>query len=247
MIFAISLFVASVLVFVALSMLPGDPAQAMLGTQATPRGAAPAASPARPRPPALGAVPRVGQRVRPRRLRRLGGLAAPVAPQIASKLEVTGPLRLFGLLLALVVAVPTGVVAALRHRRVSGTAISAASQIGIAIPEFWAGILLITLVSVKLGWLPAGVFPGWSESVGGSLEHLILPAIALALVQAAVLTRYVRSADARGAARGLHADRARRRADALRGAAPARAAQRRDPDRDACSACRSPACSSAPW
>ena len=89
---------------------------------------------------------------------------------------------------------PLGIVAALRHRQVSGTAISAASQIGIAIPEFWAGILLSTLVSVKLGWLPAGGFPGWGESVGGSLESLILPAIALALVQASVLTRYVRSA-----------------------------------------------------
>ena len=89
---------------------------------------------------------------------------------------------------------PLGILAALRHRRVSGTAISAASQIGIAIPEFWAGILLSTLVAVKLGWLPAGGFPGWSESVSGSLKSLILPAIALALVQASVLTRYIRSA-----------------------------------------------------
>ena len=115
-------------------------------------------------------------------------------PRSAERVEVTGPLALLGLLLALAVALPTGVVAALRHRRLSGTAISAASQIGIAIPEFWAGILLITIVSVRLGWLPAGSFPGWSESVGGSFEHLILPVVALALVQAAVLARFVRSA-----------------------------------------------------
>ena len=118
----------------------------------------------------------------------------PIAPEIGRRLEVTAPLALLSLVLALALALPTGVLAALRHRRLSGTVISAASQVGIAIPEFWAGILLITIVSVRLGWLPAGSFPGWGESVGGSLEHLILPVIALALVQAAVLVRFVRSA-----------------------------------------------------
>jgi peptide/nickel transport system permease protein len=193
-IFAISLFVASVLVFVVLSVLPGDPAQAMLGTQATPE--------------ALHQLRDELGLDRPLYVQYLDwaqgfvhgdfGVSAttqqPIAPQIRDELEVTAPLALLSLLLALVVAVPTGIVAALRQHRLAGTSISAASQIGIAIPEFWAGILLITIVSVDLGWLPAGSFPGWSESVGGSLEHLILPVIALALVQAAVLTRFVRSA-----------------------------------------------------
>ena len=193
-IFAISLFVASVLVFVVLSVLPGDPAQAMLGTQATPE--------------ALHQLRHQLGLDRPlwrQYVSWAGGFAhgdlgvsaisqAPVGPQIRGQLEVTAPLALLSLLLALAIALPTGVVAALRHRRLSGTAISAVSQVGIAIPEFWAGILLITLVSVRLGWLPAGSFPGWSSSVGGSLRHLILPVIALALVQAAVFTRYVRSA-----------------------------------------------------
>jgi peptide/nickel transport system permease protein len=193
-IFAISLFVASVLVFVVLSVLPGDPAQAMLGTQATPE--------------ALHQLRHQLGLDRPlwrQYLSWAGGFVhgdlgvsaisqAPVGPQIRAQLEVTAPLALLSLLLALAIALPTGVVAALRHRRLSGTAISAVSQVGIAIPEFWAGILLITLVSVRLGWLPAGSFPGWSSSVGGSLRHLILPVIALALVQAAVFTRYVRSA-----------------------------------------------------
>jgi peptide/nickel transport system permease protein len=193
-IFAISLFVASVLVFVVLSVLPGDPAQAMLGTQAT--------------PDALHQLRHQLGLDRPLWRQYLDwaegfvhgdfGVSAttqqPIAPEIRSRVEVTAPLALLSLLLALAVALPLGVLAALRHRKASGTAISAASQIGIAIPEFWAGILLITLVSVRLGWLPAGSFPGWSESVGSSLEHLILPVIALALVQAAVLTRFVRSA-----------------------------------------------------
>jgi peptide/nickel transport system permease protein len=193
-IFAISLFVASVLVFVVLSVLPGDPAQAMLGTQATPE--------------ALHQLRHQLGLDRPMYVQYLDwargfvhgdfGISAttqqPIAPLIRSKVEITAPLALVSLVVALAVALPTGVLAALRQNRLSGTSISAASQIGIAIPEFWAGILLITIVSVDLGWLPAGSFPGWSESVGGSLEHLILPVIALALVQAAVLTRFVRSA-----------------------------------------------------
>jgi peptide/nickel transport system permease protein len=193
-IFAISLFVASLLVFLALSVLPGDPAQAMLGTDATPE--------------ALHQLRHQLGLDRPLYVQYLEwargfvhgdfGVSAttqqPIAPEIGRRVEVTGPLALLGLLLALAVALPAGVLAALRHRRLSGTAISAASQIGIAIPEFWAGILLITIVSVRLGWLPAGSFPGWSASVGSSFEHLILPVIALALVQAAVLVRFVRSA-----------------------------------------------------
>ena len=193
-IFAISLFVASVLVFVVLSVLPGDPAQAMLGTQATPE--------------ALHQLRHQLGLDRPLYVQYLDwargfvhgdfGVSAtteqPIAPLIRSELEVTLPLVLLSLLLALVVAVPTGSSPHSVSAGCSGTSISAASQIGIAIPEFWAGILLITVISVNLGWLPAGSFPGWSESVGDSLEHLILPVLALALVQAAVLTRFVRSA-----------------------------------------------------
>lgn len=193
-IFAISLFVASILVFVTLSILPGDPAQAMLGTQATPQSLHELRH-------QLGLDRPLWVQYREWASGFVHGdfgvsavSELPVEPQITSRLEVTGPLVLFGLLLATIVSLPLGIIAALRHRRVSGTAISAVSQVGIAIPEFWAGILLSTLVAVKLGWLPAGGFPGWGETVSGSLKSLVLPAIALALVQASVLTRYIRSA-----------------------------------------------------
>jgi peptide/nickel transport system permease protein len=195
-IFAISLLIASILVFAVLAVLPGDPAEAILGTQATPA--------------ALHALRHQLGLDRPLYARYwdwAGGLlrlrlgtsqisSQPVGPTIGRQLEVTGPLVGLGLLLALVVSLPLGVLAALRSRRPSGVAISALSQVGIAIPEFWAGILLITVVSVDLGWLPAGSFPIglWGESVTGSLKALVLPAITLALVQAALLTRYVRSA-----------------------------------------------------
>jgi peptide/nickel transport system permease protein len=193
-IFAISLFAASILMFSALSVLPGDPAEVMLGTQATPQTLA-------------GLRHQLGldHPVWVRYGDWAGGFVhadlgvsavsqAPIEPQISGELAVTGPLVLLALALALVLALPAGIVAALRHRTPLGTAISATSQIGIAIPEFWAGILLVTLVSVHLGWLPAGSFPGWGTSVGGSLKALVLPTVALSLVQAALLTRYVRSA-----------------------------------------------------
>jgi peptide/nickel transport system permease protein len=193
-IFAASLLAASVLVFVALSVLPGDPAQAMLGTQATPAS--------------LHALRHQLGLDRPLWVRYrewatgfvqgdLGTSAVsqlPVAPQVGDELEVTGPLVALSLLLALAVSLPLGMLAALWHRRPAGTAISAISQVGIAIPEFWAGILLITIVSVHLGWLPAGSFPGWGDTIGGSLKALVLPSITLGLAQAALLTRYVRSA-----------------------------------------------------
>ena len=68
------------------------------------------------------------------------------------------------------------------------------SQLGVAVPNFWLGLLFILLFSTKLGWLPAGGFPGWSAGPGPALRALVLPAVALALPQAAVLARVTRSA-----------------------------------------------------
>jgi peptide/nickel transport system permease protein len=98
------------------------------------------------------------------------------------------------MVLALLVAVPAGVLMAVRHRRISGVVLSAVSQIGVAVPAFLAGILLITLFAVRLGWLPANGWTAPSEDPGMFLRQLTLPALSLGLVQAAVLTRYVRSA-----------------------------------------------------
>jgi peptide/nickel transport system permease protein len=193
-IFALSLFAASILMFAVLAVLPGDPAQVMLGTQATPATLHTLRQ-------QLGLDHSIWVRYWDWASGFVHGdlgvsavSQAPIAPHIGAELEVTGPLVAASLVLAVALALPLGVLAALRQRRLSGTVISTASQIGIAIPEFWAGILLVTLISVRLGWLPAGSFPGWSESVGGSLKALILPSLALALVQASVLTRYIRSA-----------------------------------------------------
>ena len=100
--------------------------------------------------------------------------------------------------LTVVVALALGVYAASRHNRLGDVSVMAASQLGIAIPSFWFAILLILLFAVKLQWVSAGGFPGWSEDDGGGvwegLKALLLPAVALAVVQASVLARWTRSA-----------------------------------------------------
>ncbi|MEU2701437.1 MULTISPECIES: ABC transporter permease [Micromonospora] len=192
-ILAVSLFAASILVFTMLALLPGDQAQAMLGVNATPE--------------ALEALREQFGTNRPfteRYLEWAGGLirgdfgisplsGVSVGSEIADKLGVTVPLILAGMTLALLIAVPLGILAAVKSRTAIGTALSALSQVGIAVPSFWLGILLITVFAVKLQWLPAGGFTGWDD-VGGAVQALLMPALVLGVAQGAILMRYVRSA-----------------------------------------------------
>lgn len=118
----------------------------------------------------------------------------PVGPQILQKLTVSLPLALVAMAIAFAISLPLGVLAAVRHRSLSGSVISALSLGGIAIPGFWLGLLLATLFAIRLRVLPAGGFVAWSEDPLAAAEHLLLPSVALGLVQGAILTRYVRSA-----------------------------------------------------
>lgn len=201
--FAFSVFVASVLVFVVVSILPGDAAAVKLGTSATPEALAQTRA-------ELGTDrPLVVQYVDWAAGAITGDLGnsfqnnQPVWPDIRSRLALTVPLALFGMTLAVLVAFPAGVFAASRHGTFTDTAISGASQVGLAIPAFWAGLMLVTYLVINRtwppgfdipNWFPANGFPGWSDSVGRSVLALVLPACALAFVQGAILTRYVRSA-----------------------------------------------------
>jgi peptide/nickel transport system permease protein len=117
-----------------------------------------------------------------------------IGPQVFDRLQVTLWLVVTSMVIALVVAVPAGTVMAVRHRRISGLALSAISQLGVAVPAFLAGILLIMVFAVKLGWLPANGWTPPAQDPAMFVRQLILPALSLGLVQAAVLTRYVRSA-----------------------------------------------------
>jgi peptide/nickel transport system permease protein len=193
-IFLLSLLVASILVFVVLSVLPGDPAQAILGTQATPEALARLRTELGLDAPAW-----------LRYLRWVAGLLhgdlgrSPVSgisinSEIGGRVVVSVPLALLAMCFALLIAVPLGMLAAIHHQKITDTLISAASQLGFSLPAFWAGILLITLFAVKLRWLPAGGFVRWEENPLGAFRSLLLPAFALAVVQGAILTRYVRSA-----------------------------------------------------
>jgi peptide/nickel transport system permease protein len=104
------------------------------------------------------------------------------------------PLTLMAITLSLSVALPLGVFAAARQRGLVDAAATVFSQLGIAIPNFWVGLLLILFFALSLGWLPAGGFKGWGEGVWPAFRALILPAIALAIPQSAILTRVTRSA-----------------------------------------------------
>ena len=188
-----SLVVSSMLVFVFMALLPGDPARVALGVNAS------EASVAQLRQEFGLDRPLVSQY-----LSWMGGFVrfdlgtsyvsqAEIAPQIIDRLQVTLWLVVCSMVLALVIAVPFGTVMALRHRKPSGLVLSALSQVGVAVPAFLAGILLITVFAVKLQWLPANGWTPPNEDPVQFVRQLILPVLALGLVQGAVLTRYVRS------------------------------------------------------
>jgi peptide/nickel transport system permease protein len=113
---------------------------------------------------------------------------------IADRVAISLPLALGGMLVSALIAIPLGVVAAAQRNRAADLGISVFAQLAIAVPNFWFAILLILLFSVMLGWLPAGGFAGWEAGIGPALGSLLMPVVALALPQAAILTRVTRSA-----------------------------------------------------
>jgi peptide/nickel transport system permease protein len=192
-ILAASLFAASVLVFVVLAVLPGSPAQVILGTQATPASvAAMTAKLGLDKP----LISQYGDWIGGLLSGRLGNSyisGQPIGSQLSAALQVTVPLVLIGLLIGLVIAVPAGALSAYRHDRLSGALITVASQIGIAIPAFVGGIVMIIILAVKVHVFPSGGFVTWQSSFTGALHSLVLPAIVLGAAEAAILTRFVRA------------------------------------------------------
>lgn len=195
---SLTLLVASALVFAALEWLPGNAAEVMLGESATPEAVA-----------ALTQKLGLDQPALTRYAQWVGGLLQgqpgislsydePTFALLAERMQVTGPLALMAMVMTVAVALSLGVYAAARHGRLGDVAVMSAGQVGLALPNFWLAILLILLFAVKLQWVGAGGFPGWSEDDGGGLmaglKALLLPALALACVQAAILARVTRSA-----------------------------------------------------
>jgi len=190
---AASLAVSSILVFGFMAVLPGDPARVALGVNASDAAVAVLRTDfGLDRPLVSQYFSWVGGMLR----FNLGDSyisRAPIGPQIADRLQVSLWLVGTSMLIAVVIAVPVGSIMAVWHRRISGLLLSAASQVGVAIPAFLAGILLITVFAVRLGWLPANGWTPPAEDPEMFLKQLALPALSLGLVQGAVLTRYVRS------------------------------------------------------
>ena len=189
----LSLLVASAVIFAVVDLVPGDPASFMLGTGARPDTVA-----------ALREQMGLDLPWPVRYLRWLGGVLTgdlgtslayktPVAGMIWDRVQVSLPLALLALGLAVAVAFPVGMLAARRRGGAADAAVMGGTQLGIALPNFWFAMLLVLVFAVRLRWLPAGGFPGWADPVA-ALRALILPAIALALPQAAILARVLRSA-----------------------------------------------------
>lgn len=190
---AATLAAASVIVFVLVSLLPGDAAEQMLGVGARPDTLA-----------ALRAELGTDQPPVARYLDWVGGILVgdfgtsytygePVGALILERMEVSLPLAVGAILLSTLLAIPLGVVAAAFHRRPGDYGVMAFTQLGVAIPNFWLGLLLIMLFATSLELLPAGRFPGWRAGFWPGVEALVLPVAALALPQAAILARVVRS------------------------------------------------------
>lgn len=188
-----TLAVASVIVFVVIEIVPGDPASFMLGINAQPDTLA-----------ALRAELGLDESKLQRYFSWVGGMVrgdfgmsytyrTPVADMIADRLWISLPLAIYALALSTVIALPAGIWAASRRGSYADSAVMGFTQLGIAIPNFWFALLLVMLFAIKLGWFSAGGFSGWDNGFFAAIKSLTLPAIALALPQAAILTRVMRS------------------------------------------------------
>ena len=187
------LLLVSIAVFSVLFVLPGDSAQIMLGINATPETLA-----------NLRAELGLDQPFWTQYLDWLTNLITgsgnrslnydlPVYDLIVSRLAVTGPLALLAMIFAVIISIPLGIYAARHQNRPADVSVMFFTQLGLATPEFWLGILLILLLSVHWGLFSAGGFAGWTVNFWGSLKALLLPAFALGVIRASILTRLTRS------------------------------------------------------
>lgn len=211
----LSLVVASLVIFAVIEVIPGDPASFMLGMNASDDTVA-----------ALREQLGLNGSLAERYLSWVGGMLrgefgtsytyrVPVADLIATRMQVSLPLTVYALVLSTSIAIPVGLIAAARQGKATDLAVMATTQMGVAVPNFWFAMILVLIFAVNLRWFPSGGFPGWDKGVWVNLKALTLPAIALALPQASILARvmrssvletlgqdYIRTARAKGLTRG---------------------------------------------
>ncbi|AKI02816.1 ABC-type dipeptide/oligopeptide/nickel transport system, permease component [Hoeflea sp. IMCC20628] len=190
---SLSLIAASLVIFLVMEAVPGDPASFMMGINADPQAVA-----------ALRTQLGLDD---PLPLRYLGWVAGllqgdfgvsytyrvPVSELIAERVMISLPLTLYALALSTVIAFPAGILAASRRNSAADLSVMGATQLGVAIPNFWFAMILVLIFAINLRWFSAGGFPGWDAGFWIAMKALTLPAIALALPQASILARVMRS------------------------------------------------------
>jgi peptide/nickel transport system permease protein len=191
-----------VVVFALVHLVPGDPVRIALGTRYTPEAYDALRSASGLDRPIIGQFfGYVGSAL-------TGDLGVsfrngdPVATILVDRLPATASLAIAGIVIALLIALPAGIWSALHEGRISDGIVRVTSQLGVSVPDFWMGILLIALFSTTLGWLPTSGYRPLLGDPGGWLQHLVLPGLTVGLVAAAILTRYIRSAVLEVAAMG---------------------------------------------
>jgi len=189
-----SLIIASGVIFIVTEVAPGDPAAFMLGLNAQEDTLA-----------ALRAELRLDQPKLQRYFSWVSGMIrgdfgtsytyrSPVSQLISDRLQVSVPLALYALALSTLLAFPAGLFAASRRGRPADLAVMGATQLGVAVPNFWFAMMMVLVFAINLQWFSAGGFSGWDNGIFAGVKSLTLPAISLALPQAAILTRVMRSA-----------------------------------------------------
>ncbi|WP_204115410.1 ABC transporter permease [Shimia biformata] len=189
----ISLAVASLVIFAVIEVAPGDPASFMLGINAQPDTVA-----------ALRAELGLDMSKPQRYVAWVTGMLSgdfgtsytyrtPVAQMIADRMWISLPLAIYALTLSTLIAFPAGIYAASRRGKGGDVAVMGATQLGIAVPNFWFAMMLVLIFAINLRWFSAGGFPGWDKGFWLSMKALTLPAISLALPQSAILARVMRS------------------------------------------------------
>ena len=191
---AVSLVLISLLIFTVMRIIPGDPAQMMLGTEAEPETLEILRDKLGLDEPLFVQYFSWVRGVLTANLGDSLRYNVPISGLISSRLLVTAPLAVIATLLSVLVGVPAGLYAGTHRNQIGDYGVIIFSQIGLAVPAFWFGILLMLIFAVQLNWFSAGGFIPWTESVSGAFKSLILPAVALGIIRAAVIARLSRSA-----------------------------------------------------
>ena len=185
---------ATIVIFLVLEVAPGDPAEFMMGVSATPEALAALREELGTNQPLFTRYFTWVSQILSGNYGTSFTYREPVSDLISERLWISIPLAILALMISTIIAIPAGIAAASRRNSLLDNFIRAGSQVGIAVPNFWLALLMVSVFSIAFGWFTSGGFPGWNAGLGPALKALLLPAIALALPQAAILTQVTRSA-----------------------------------------------------